>query len=65
MQLKVNNYLNQAGKIDVDICSEIDNLRDCGFVNCGIVDESMTLKKLALRFELFFEPILYFEISYR
>jgi hypothetical protein len=54
VQPKVNNYLNQAGKIDMDIYSEINNLRDCGFVNCGIVDKSMTLKKLALRFELSF-----------
>ncbi|MEM7579090.1 MAG: hypothetical protein AAF316_04425 [Cyanobacteria bacterium P01_A01_bin.80] len=47
----------------MDICSEIDSLRDCGFVNCGIVDESLTLKQLALRFELFFEPNIYKEIN--
>lgn len=47
----------------MDICKQIDHLRDCGYVNCGIIDESMTLKKLALRFELFFEPNIYKEIS--
>lgn len=35
----------------MDICEEIDNLRDCGYVNCGIIDESLSLKQLTLRFE--------------
>ena len=49
----------------MDICEEIDNMRDCGFVNCGIIDESLTLKELTFKFELFFEPNLYEEISYQ
>ncbi|MEM9928153.1 MAG: hypothetical protein AAF915_31300 [Cyanobacteria bacterium P01_D01_bin.50] len=49
----------------MDICEKIDHVRDCGYVNCGIVDESLSLKKLASRFELFFKPNLYFEISYQ
>lgn len=49
----------------MDICEEINNLRNRGYINCGIVDESLSLKKLALRFELFFEPNTYKEISYK
>lgn len=50
---------------DMDVCEEINNLYDCGCVNCGIIDKSLTLKELALRFELFFRPNLYFKISYQ
>lgn len=50
---------------NMDVCEEINNLHDCGYLNCGIVDESLTLQELALGFELFFRPNLYFEISYQ
>ncbi|MEM1392726.1 MAG: hypothetical protein AAGG00_05430 [Cyanobacteria bacterium P01_H01_bin.150] len=51
--------------IDMDICDEINNLRNRGYINCGIVDESLNLKKLASRFELFFKPNLYKKINYK
>ena len=48
----------------MDICDQINDARDCGFVRCGIIESKlMTLAQLTAKFGLVFASGIYQEIS--